>query len=166
MDLSHCTTLLIDLTLGGTSPNFGWKTRGICAKVAFVTQNQRYLWNSLEPKLLHCVDRNSFTVYRLVTNLETYRERWPTSPGAEFFDYRYLAHFLSQHDTVGVWPVQTRHRPGPHCVRWGPSSLPPQKKGTAPSFWTMSIVANWSPISATAEHLLLQLCSSSQHFNW
>jgi len=29
----------------GTSPNFGWKRRGICAKVALAIQNQRYLWN-------------------------------------------------------------------------------------------------------------------------
>ena len=50
-----------------------------------------------------------------------------------------------------------RPRSRPHCVRWGPSSLP--KKGTASSFRPMSIVAIWSPISTTAEHLLLQLWS-------
>jgi len=52
-----------------------------------------------------------------------------------------------------------------HIVLDGDPVPSPPKKGTAPSFWTMSIVAKWSPISATAEHLLLQLSSSSQHFN-
>ena len=40
-----------------------------------------------------------------------------------------------------------------HCVRWGPAPLP-QKRGTAPDFRPMSIVAKRSPISATAEILL------------
>ena len=39
-----------------------------------------------------------------------------------------------------------------HIVRWGPTSPPPN--GIAPNFWPMSIVAERSPISATAEHLL------------
>jgi len=38
-----------------------------------------------------------------------------------------------------------------HCVRWGPSCLP--KKGHNPHFRPMFIVAERSPISATAEHL-------------
>jgi len=37
------------------------------------------------------------------------------------------------------------------CVRWGPSSPP---KGAQPPIFG-PIVAKWSPISATAEHLLL-----------
>ena len=50
-----------------------------------------------------------------------------------------------------------RPQPRPHCARWGPSPLP-QKRGTAPpNFWLMSIVANRSPISATAECLLSSL---------
>jgi len=32
-------------------------------------------------------------------------------------------------------------------------TAPTPQKGTAPNFWLMSIVAKWSPISATAEHL-------------
>jgi len=38
-----------------------------------------------------------------------------------------------------------------HCVRWGTQLL--LKRGTAPTFRPMSIVAKRSPISATAEHL-------------
>jgi len=34
---------------------------------------------------------------------------------------------------------------------WDPAPSP--HRGTAPNFWSMSIVAKWSPISATAEHL-------------
>jgi len=30
---------------------------------------------------------------------------------------------------------------------------PPPERGTVPNFWPMSIMAKWSPISATAEHL-------------
>jgi len=37
-----------------------------------------------------------------------------------------------------------------HIVRWGPSS---PKRGTAPNFRSMSIVAKLSPRSATAEHM-------------
>ena len=33
-----------------------------------------------------------------------------------------------------------RPRPWPHCVRWGPSSSSP-KRGIAPSFWPMFVVA-------------------------
>jgi len=40
--------------------------------------------------------------------------------------------------------------PRPHCVRWGLSS---PKRGTAPNFCRMCIVAKRSPISAAAEHL-------------
>ena len=46
-----------------------------------------------------------------------------------------------------------RPRPRQHCVRWGPNS-PSQKGHSPPNFRPMSIVAKWSPISATAEHLL------------
>ena len=34
-----------------------------------------------------------------------------------------------------------RPRPRPHCVRWGPSSLP--KSSTTPNFRSMSVVAKW-----------------------
>jgi len=46
-----------------------------------------------EPKLLQSVYRNSYTAYRLVTNLLTYGKLWPTFPGAKFFHKGYLAHF-------------------------------------------------------------------------
>jgi len=49
-----------------------------------------------------------------------------------------------------------RPYPGPHCVRWGPSS--PSPKGHSPQFRPMSIVAKRSPISATADHLF-QFCN-------
>ena len=39
----------------------------------------------------------------------------------------------------------------------------PPKKGTAPGFWPMSIVAKQSPMSATAEHLLKQVLLSDFH---
>jgi len=53
-------------------------------------------------------------------------------------------------DQDATW-YDSRPRPMPHCVTWGASS--PSKKGTAPNFGPMSIVAKRSPISATAEHL-------------
>jgi len=49
-----------------------------------------------------------------------------------------------------------RSRPRPHFVTWGPSS-PLPKRGTAPNFRPMSIVAKRSPTSTTAEHVL-QIC--------
>ena len=45
-----------------------------------------------------------------------------------------------------------RPRPGPHCVKWGPS-FPHEKAHSSPTFWPMSTVAKQSPISATAELL-------------
>ena len=49
-----------------------------------------------------------------------------------------------------------RLRPRWHCIRWGPSS--PSSKGEQPrNFRSMSIVAKWSPISATAELLFVLL---------
>ena len=41
--------------------------------------------------------------------------------------------------------------PWPHCVRWGPNS--PKKGHSSSPIFGPSIVAKWSPISATAEHL-------------
>ena len=46
-----------------------------------------------------------------------------------------------------------RPRPRRHGVRWGPSSPPPQKGNSSPTFRPMSIVAKWSSISAIAELL-------------
>jgi len=54
-------------------------------------------------------------------------------------------------DQDAIW-CEGRPPPRSYCVRWGPSS--PVKRGTAPNFRPMSIVAKRSPISATAEHLL------------
>jgi len=49
--------------------------------------------------------------------------------------------------------------PGHIVLDGDPAPLPPTKRGTAaeqpPTFWPMSIVAKRSPISATAELLLL-----------
>jgi len=42
------------------------------------------------------------------------------------------------------------HRP--HCVRWGPRST---HNGTPPNSRPTSVVAKWSPISATAVHVHL-----------
>jgi len=57
-------------------------------------------------------------------------------------------------DQDATW-YEGRAWTGPHCVRWGLSSppSPPKKWGTSFNFWSMSIVAKLSPISATAEHL-------------
>ena len=52
-------------------------------------------------------------------------------------------------DQYATW-YEGMSRSRPHCVRWGPSS-PSPKKGTAPNFRPMSIVAKRSPISATVE---------------
>jgi len=50
-------------------------------------------------------------------------------------------------------PLGTEVGFGPgHIVLHGDPVLP-RKRGTAPNFRPMSIVAKWSPISATAEHL-------------
>jgi len=45
-------------------------------------------------------------------------------------------------------------RPRPHCVRWG-LGIQLSQRDTAPNFRLMSIVAKRSPISATADHLLV-----------
>jgi len=65
-------------------------------------------------------------------------------------------------DQDATW-YRGRPRPRRHCVRWRPSS--PSPKGAQqqpPTFRSMSIVAKRSPISATAELLLMDwLCSQS-----
>jgi len=74
---------------------------------------------------------------------------------------------FSEHDRCGQtagWikiPLGTEVGLGPRdCVRWGLSS--PQR-GTAPNFQPMSIVAKWSPTSATAE--LLSYSPNSYYIN-
>ena len=62
-----------------------------------------------------------------------------------------------------------RPRPRRHCVRWGPSS--PTERGTAgPTFRPMSTVVKRSPISATAEFLILFVClflvSCMEYMSW
>jgi len=57
-------------------------------------------------------------------------------------------------DQCATW-YRGRPRPRPHCVRWGLSS--PQKGHSPSNFRPMSVVAKRSPISATAEHLLIFL---------
>ena len=53
-----------------------------------------------------------------------------------------------------------RHRPRPHCVRWGSSS--PRKAAQLPDFQPISIVAKRSPISAAGEHLYIILTATNQ----
>jgi len=43
-DLAHCTTLLIDLTLGEHLQILGERRGGLCNRHLRI-QNQRYLWN-------------------------------------------------------------------------------------------------------------------------
>jgi len=49
--------------------------------------------SSLQPKVLQSAYRDSCTAYRLVANLVTWSELWPTFRGAKFFHDGYLAHF-------------------------------------------------------------------------
>jgi len=46
----------------------------------------------LEPNLLQSVYRNSCTTYRLMTNLVTQRELWPTFSGEHKFSTAYILH--------------------------------------------------------------------------
>jgi len=48
-------------------------------------------------------------------------------------------------------PLSTEVGLGPGHIVLDGDPAAPQKRGTAPSFRPMSIVAKWSPISATAE---------------
>jgi len=71
MDLAHCPTLLIDLTLGEHLQTFGERRRSMCKSGICDTKPTISLErSSLEPKLLHSVYRNSCTAYQLVTNLK------------------------------------------------------------------------------------------------
>jgi len=67
---------------------------------------------------------------------------------------RYLS-YLPVCDVGVLWPnccmdqdatwYGGRPQPRPHCVTWGPSSLPPKKGAHPPptNFWPMSVVAKW-----------------------
>ena len=58
-------------------------------------------------------------------------------------------------DQDATW-YEGRPRSRRHCVRWGSSS--PKRGQSTPRFRSMSIVTKRSPISATAELLLLFYC--------
>jgi len=79
--------------------------------------------SSLEPKLLYTqsVCRNSCTTYRLMTNLMTEGELWPTFPPSKFIRNGYLSHFLSERNEIrpcyGVWPIETYSQ---NFVNFGP----------------------------------------------
>jgi len=71
-------------------------------------------------------------------------------PPPHFSAYAYFG------QTAGWIKIQgsTKVDLGPgHIVLDGDSVLTSQIRGTAPHFWSMSIVAKWSAISAIAEHL-------------
>ena len=51
-------------------------------------------------------------------------------------------------------PLGTKVGLGPGNIVLDADSAPPLPRAQPPNFWHMSIVAKWSPISATAEHLL------------
>ena len=72
MDLAHCTTLLIDLTVGEHLRILG-EGEGICAKVAFaiMASDISEMKHSRAEVTIQSVYRNSCTAYRLVTNLVT-----------------------------------------------------------------------------------------------
>jgi len=90
--------------------------------------------------------------------------RWgPSSPplkGAQSPHFRPMSVGLVANQLDGsryhlIW----RPRPRSHCVGWRPSS-PERAQQPPPSFRPMSIVAKLSPISATAELLLLDAFAS------
>jgi len=49
----------------------------------------------------------------------------------------------------------SRPRPSPHCVKWGSSC--PQKGHNSPSLFGPCLLSPWSPISATAELLFVNI---------
>jgi len=67
--------------------------------------------HSIEPKILHSVYRNLCKAYRLVTNLVTKCELWPTFSGSKIFPQRiYLTHFVGARRNLaalGVWAIET-----------------------------------------------------------
>jgi len=64
---------------------------------------------------------------------------------------------LGPGDTVldGTRGTAAPCRSRPHCIEWGPSSLP-RKRNSSPPTFPMSTVAKRSPISAAAE--LVEIC--------
>ena len=50
---------------------------------------------------------------------------------------------------------RSRPRPSPHCVKWGSSC--PQKGHNSPSLFGPCLLSPWSPISATAELLFVNI---------
>jgi len=68
------------------------KEGGYVQKVAYYlqykTSNTCETKQSVKPKLLQSVYRNLCMAYRLVTNLVTYSELWPTFPGSKIFTQR------------------------------------------------------------------------------
>jgi len=66
--------------------------------------------SSLEPKLLQIIYRISCMVYRLVTNLVTYGELWPTFSGSFFQEGISRTLFIGARQNwgmLGVWPIET-----------------------------------------------------------
>jgi len=51
-------------------------------------------------------------------------------------------------------PLGTEVGHGPDDIALHGDPAPPPQRGTTPNFWSTSIVAQQSPTSATAEHLL------------
>jgi len=88
----------------------------------------------------------------------------PASPPPNGHSPRQFSAHVCYGQTAG-WikiPLGTKVGFGPgHSVRRGPS---PPNRGTAPNFWPMSIVSKRSPISASAEHLLIFFRSSTSEY--
>jgi len=81
-----------------TSPDFGWKARGMCKSGICDTKPAMSLkQSSLEPNLLQSVYRNSCTVCWLVTNLG-----WTLAyfSREQNFSVRDVSHFLLEHNEI------------------------------------------------------------------
>ena len=101
--LVHCTTLLIDLTLG-EHIQFWVKDEGVCrpTKVAFAIQNQRYLWN----EAAYSQSCYTVSIETRVRPIDWWHicwpmvEVWPTYLGSKIFPRRLRRTLFSERHEI------------------------------------------------------------------
>jgi len=125
-DLARYTTLLIDrFNYRGTSPNFGWKTRGYVQR-----WHLRYKTSDISEAKQSRANVASECLYKLVYGLPIWWQIWWMNDGILFRGANFFPQWISRTlfigaqrnlAALGVWPVETY---SPNFVNFGPGGVP------------------------------------------
>jgi len=153
-DLAHCTTLLINLTLAEHLQILN-ERRGVCSKVAFARQNQRYVWILKRSSLAAKV--TAVSIETRVRSINWWQFLWTTVNFdlllrvPKFFPQG-ISHTLSvgarqNLEVLGVWPIDSYSCKFRELARGSRDTM---RRHTVHQSFTDALVKFWSGFSTTS----------------